>query len=85
VLNNVARHAKASRAWVNLRLGEAGTRVEIGDDGLGFEGEGGGEHFGLLVIRERADAIGARFRVVTGRGSVVTVEGPSGQGEGDHV
>ena len=39
-LNNVARHAKASRAWVDLRLGEVGARLEVGDDGLGFEGAG---------------------------------------------
>jgi signal transduction histidine kinase len=38
-------------------------------------------------MRERADAIGARFSVVsgTGRGSVVTVEWHLVQGEGDHV
>ena len=86
-LNNVARHAKASSAWVDLRLGEAGARLEIGDDGLGFEGQGGGGHFGLHTMRERADAVGARFQVVSGngRGTVVTVEWPLVEGEGDGV
>ena len=87
-LNNVARHAKASRAWVDLRFtATEAARLEIGDDGVGFEGEGGGGHFGLHTMRERADAVGARFRVVSGagRGTVVTVEWPFGEEEGDHA
>ena len=84
-LNNVARHARAARAWVDLRLGEGGARLEIGDDGIGFEGQGGAGHFGLHTMRERADAVGARLRVVSGagRGTVVTVEWPLDEGEGD--
>jgi signal transduction histidine kinase len=86
-LNNVTRHARAVRAWVDLRLGEAGARLEIGDDGIGFDGQGGAGHFGLHTMRERADAVGARYQVVSGagRGTVVTVEWPLGEGEGDDV
>jgi signal transduction histidine kinase len=86
-LNNVARHARASKAWVDLRLGEADAQLEIGDDGVGFEGESGGGHFGLHMMRERAEAVGARFKVVSGagRGTVITVEWPFGEGERDHV
>ena len=86
-LNNVARHARAVRAWVVLRLGEDGARLEIGDDGVGFEGKGDAGHFGLLTMRERADAVGARFQVVSGagRGTVVTVEWPLDEREGDDV
>jgi signal transduction histidine kinase len=38
-------------------------------------------------MRERADGVGARFQVVggAGRGTVVTVEWPLGEGEGDDV
>jgi PAS domain S-box-containing protein len=86
-LNNVARHAKASEARVELRLDDDGVRLEIGDDGRGFDSgtESAGGHFGLHNMRERAQAIGARFAITTGpgRGTVVTVEWPLKEGE-DH-
>ncbi len=78
-LNNVARHAQASRAWVDLRLGDDGARLEIGDDGCGFEqSHNGAGHFGLVNMRERAAAIGADLTLDSrkGRGTVVTVEWP---------
>ena len=84
-LNNVARHAKASEAWVDLSLGDDGVRLEIGDDGRGFVSgvESAGGHFGLPNMRERAQAIGGRFDITTapGRGTVVTVEWPLEEGE----
>jgi PAS domain S-box-containing protein len=82
-LNNVARHAQASRAWVDLRLGDDGARLEIGDDGLGFEQpQNGSGHFGLENMHDRAAAIGAELTVDTGdgRGTVVTVEWPLEKG-----
>ncbi len=83
-LNNVARHAKAGQAWVDLRLSEEAVRLQIGDDGRGFEP--GGElpgHFGLQNMRERAEAIGGRFGIVSGpgHGTVVSVEWPLQEGE----
>ena len=62
-LNNVARHAKATEVWVDLRQGDDGIRLEIGDDGRGFDAAvASAGHFGLRNMRERAEAIGARFR-----------------------
>ena len=59
-LNNVARHAKAVRVWVDLRLTEAGAGGwRSATTGVGFEGQGGAGHFGLHTMRERADAVGA--------------------------
>ena len=85
-LNNVARHAKAHSVWVDLRLADKGARLEVGDDGVGFDGApAGAGHFGLRSMRERAEAVGAHFTVVSGagRGTVVTVEWPFGDGEAD--
>ena len=62
-LNNVARHAKASEVWVDLRQDDDGVRLEIGDDGRGFDlGSASADHFGLQNMRERAEAIGARIQ-----------------------
>jgi signal transduction histidine kinase len=72
-LNNVAKHARAKQAWVNLRCGAAAGTLEVIDDGRGFDVQAAmaaPEHLGLGIMRERAEAIGAHF----------TVEGLPGEG-----
>jgi PAS domain S-box-containing protein len=86
-LNNVARHARATEVGVDLRLGEDGLELRVGDDGLGFDaGQEWAGHFGLRNMRERAEAVGAGFAIDSGpgRGTVVTVEWPLGEAEGDN-
>jgi signal transduction histidine kinase len=77
-LANVARHARARRVQVTLR-GPAPARLAIADDGQGFTIEQAGEgRFGLISMRERAAAVGARLRVrsAPGQGAEVIVEWP---------
>ncbi len=74
-LNNVSRHARAKRAWVELDLGEDGTTLVVGDDGAGFTPEAvDAGHLGLRSMRERADEVGARLDVLAGRGKGTLVE-----------
>jgi PAS domain S-box-containing protein len=69
-LNNVAKHAQATR--VDIRYAETADSLslEIEDDGQGLDLEkvqlNGG--WGLLIMRERAESIGARFDVDSGSG-----------------
>lgn len=76
-LNNVVKHAGAEHAVVLLRTAPP-RRLEILDDGCGFEGEaaraGGG--MGLPGMRERAAEIGWDLRVgpASGCGTRVVVE-----------
>ncbi len=82
-VNNIVRHSGASKAWVVLRIEPGGYRLEIGDNGRGFayppdlSGLTRAGHFGLVGMRERAEAIGARLSVESapGQGTVVVVEG----------
>jgi PAS domain S-box-containing protein len=74
-LNNVVKHAKATQAVVALRLGEA-VRLTVADDGTGFDPSTvAADHLGLRIMRERAEAIGARFSVYSepGAGTQVSV------------
>lgn len=70
---NAARHGQGSRLWLRLDA----RAMSVRDDGRGFEvgrgGRAGG--FGLTSMRERAEAMGAVFRVESapGRGTEVTV------------
>jgi signal transduction histidine kinase len=84
-LNNVARHAHASDVRVELALDGRVVRLEITDDGQGFDPRDVPPgHFGLNTMRERAEALGASLAVATGsgRGTVVIVEWPLAEGEG---
>jgi signal transduction histidine kinase len=97
-LNNVVKHAKASQVAVGLRCtprvpspslqeGEgSGVRVEliIWDDGRGFDPDGvPPERMGLGIMRERAEAVGARLGIVSqiGWGTRLTVVWPGDKGQ----
>jgi signal transduction histidine kinase len=77
-MTNVVRHARATR--VDVLLERRGDRViaVVEDDGAGFEPDRvqGGEHFGLLGMRERAEALGGRLTVESapGAGTTIVVE-----------
>ena len=82
-LTNVRKHARASRVRVGLGVladGDRRLRVEVADDGHGFDPVRlpGGSHFGLAVMRERAELAGGRLEIdsAPGRGTRVLVEVP---------
>lgn len=58
-LTNTVKHASARTASVQLRYGEADLHIEVTDDGRGPQAGYGGGH-GLIGVRERAAAQGAR-------------------------
>jgi two-component system nitrate/nitrite sensor histidine kinase NarX len=63
-LNNIAKHARASKVEVNLNQEETAIELRILDDGLGFDlGQALSGHYGLSMMRERAEAVGAVFSI----------------------
>lgn len=75
-LNNVVKYAKAKTVTVDLRQQPMGVRLTVSDDGVGFDPANvGPERMGQRIMRERAEAISARFAVQSeiGHGTVVTV------------
>ncbi len=77
-ITNAATHGRPNCVTVSLRRDD-GVRLTIADDGSGFDPQKiGGSGFGLLSMRERADAIGAGFVLASspGRGSRVEVALP---------
>ena len=77
-LNNSLKHAHASSLSVNLKLSESFIRMEISDDGDGFDPNGDYHEGGLGVrgMQERADQIGADLSIISkpGEGTSVVVE-----------
>jgi two-component system nitrate/nitrite sensor histidine kinase NarX len=75
-LNNIAKHAKASRVSVDLKHDDAAVELCIRDNGRGFDSEQThAGHFGLSMMRERAEAAGAQLTVVgqPGHGTELTL------------
>ena len=75
-LNNVAKHATASKAWVILHCQPGRAELLIRDDGRGFNVQDvSSEHLGLGIMRERARTIGAKLRIESeiGRGAEIRV------------
>ena len=60
-LTNVARHAAASATSVELSTGRHGLKLDIADDGRGFDPATTAHGIGLVGMRERAFAIGGLF------------------------
>ena len=75
-LNNVARHAGASRVILRVRLQPERASLEVEDNGQGFDpAHRPPGHFGLQSMQERAESIGARLEVETrlGQGTRVSL------------
>jgi signal transduction histidine kinase len=75
-LTNVAKHAKATRANVEMTLAEQVLKFEITDDGRGGADPSAGS--GILGLRDRAEAVGGTLFVISppGKGTVVTAQIP---------
>jgi len=72
-LNNIIKHARASQAVVTLNMADT-VRLTIADDGAGFDPASvTADHIGLRIMRERAEAIGARFQVESAPGEGTTI------------
>jgi len=83
-LANAARHAQPRRIDISLRRVDGYTLMSVADDGAGFDlarlaSGRGTSRFGMLSMRERAQAIGGRLEVESapGCGTRITVEVPA--------
>jgi PAS domain S-box-containing protein len=65
-LSNVAKHAKANRVEINLKQEGDVVELRIHDDGIGFDlDQTSSGHYGLGMMRERAEAVGAQLSVTS--------------------
>jgi len=62
-LTNVVKHAHANRARVRVGLDEVQVRIEIADDGVGFDLDARTSGFGLAGMRERVYLAGGELRI----------------------
>jgi len=74
-LNNIAKHSGARQVDIHLECQPGQMNLLIKDDGLGFEaGSITPDHLGIVIMRERANSIGAILRIESQAGEGTTVE-----------
>lgn len=83
-LQNVVKHARATRVTVALRDLHGLVELSVADDGVGFDPAAAGpaESYGLRGMRERAALVGGQLhlRSAPGAGTTVAVRAPAGSG-----
>jgi len=79
-MTNVARHAQATKVWVNLSEEQSAVVLEVEDDGVGISLAKLADHhsLGLLGMRERVAVFGGEieFAGLPGKGTTVVVRMP---------
>jgi signal transduction histidine kinase len=74
-LNNVAKYAGASQAWIALHLADGRLTFTVRDDGAGFDPSTVLAGAGLQGMADRLDAIGGSLAVHSAPGTGTTVTG----------
>lgn len=82
-LHNALRHSGAENVEVTLARRGQGAALRVADDGSGFDPSAvrqAGRHLGLVSMRDRANGVGGRLKVVSepGQGTVIEMEVPGG-------
>jgi two-component system, NarL family, sensor histidine kinase YdfH len=78
-LTNIARHARATEASLNLAATPIHLEITLKDNGIGFNPANvPSGHYGLLGIRERVRLIGGQFTIesVPQKGTILKIEIP---------
>lgn len=72
-INNITQHAQASEVLIRFDWLDEQLRIEIQDDGRGFEAQNAGTdisgHYGLLGIRERASLLNGSLEIHSSPGN----------------
>ncbi|MGA8040675.1 MAG: histidine kinase, partial [Acidimicrobiia bacterium] len=74
-LQNVALHARATRAGIRVREEDGALSFEVSDDGVGFDYAETGRGTGLTNMADRVDAVEGTLDVVSVPGQGTTVRG----------
>ena len=77
-LNNIIKHAKASRVKINLSQNETNIVLSVADNGIGFDVTKSADGIGIINIKSRAEFYkgNADFISEPGKGCVLTVTFP---------
>ena len=77
-VNNIVKHSACSDVVIRLEIEGGILRLELHDNGRGFDPRAPSEGYGLASLRNRAAAIGGSLSVVSapGAGTAITLDLP---------
>ncbi len=87
-VNNISRHAMASEVVLDLNCESDGVKLSIKDNGKGFDPLAvPASHFGINIMRERAQKIDAPIEIISelGGGTQVNVSWSAAGNENEHA
>jgi signal transduction histidine kinase len=91
-LNNISRHAHASRVDVTIRKETKSVIMEVSDDGRSFQikrtlADGGTKRLGLIGMRERLEMVGGNLEIesIPGKGTTIIARLPYGPSAGKNM
>jgi signal transduction histidine kinase len=73
-VSNAARHSGVEVMQLYLERLDEGVRLKVVDEGAGFDGETPRSGFGLVTMKDRAEALGGKLRIASRRGAGTEVE-----------
>ena len=75
-ISNAVRHGSATEVLVQLSFDQDAVTLRVTDNGSGFESAPAQvvDHWGLATMRERAEQMGGRLRLVSSSGQGTEVE-----------
>jgi len=74
-LNNITKHAEATKVDIQLRLKDGQTHMEIRDDGCGFDTSTlSAENLGLKIMAERVDSIKGKLKIESTIGTGTAIQ-----------
>jgi len=78
-VTNARKHSGADNLWVSCRVRPPAASLVVEDDGSGVAGVGEADGFGLSIMRERAQRIGATLTIAAraSGGTRVTIRLPA--------
>ena len=71
---NAAQHSGAEVLRIYMERADAGVRLGVEDDGSGFEEDEPHRGFGLVTMKDRAEALGGKLNIDSRRGGGTKVE-----------
>jgi len=74
VLTNVLRHSQASHFGAQLEFDECEIRLELRDNGRGFDPAGKYDGFGLIGMKERVEGMGGRLDIQSASSTGTTIK-----------
>jgi two-component system sensor histidine kinase DegS len=77
-IGNAARHSHAAHIWIDAEVSDRLVRIEVGDDGVGFDQSARSRGMGLAGMQERSDILLGRLDIESrlAMGTTVTLAIP---------